>query len=146
MSGTTIVALNRSMQTTMEWLHDIRDELGWDDDERVYDATKAVLHTIRDRIPLEVMAKFAAQLPMVLSGVFYDQYDPTKQPAKLRSREDFLERIRENSPEQNMNSEEAVRGVMKGLGNRVGQDSLDKIALNMPENIRDLIRGQTIRR
>jgi uncharacterized protein (DUF2267 family) len=40
---------------------DIRDELGWEDDERVYDATKAVLHTIRDRLPVEEAMKFQAQ-------------------------------------------------------------------------------------
>lgn len=146
MTGTTILALNRSMQTTMEWLNEIQAELGWEDDERVYNATKAVLHTIRDRLPLEEAAKFSAQLPMIMKGMYFDQYDPTGKPLKLRSREDFLNHVRENFPDPAFNPEDAVRGVMKGIGKRTNWESTEKFALNMPESIRDLLLGERVRR
>jgi len=145
MTGTTVIALSTSMQLTMEWLHDIRDELGWDSDERVYDATKAVLHAVRDRLPLEEMAKFSAQLPMVMKGVFYDQYDPTGKPLKLRTREEFLEYVRQLFPDPAFNPEESVRGVMKGIRKRIDKEPLEKIARSMPEGIQDLILGEKIR-
>ena len=139
MTGTTIIALNRSMQVTMEWLHEIRNELRWDDDERVYDATKAVLHSVRDRLPLEDATKFSAQLPLILKGIYFDQYDPTGKPLKLRSREAFLNHVRENFPGTVVDPEVAVRGVLRGIAKKSGPHALEKIALSMPEDIRDLI-------
>jgi uncharacterized protein (DUF2267 family) len=141
MTGTTIIALNRSMQVTMEWLHEIRNELKWDDDERVYDATKAVLHAVRDRLPLEDMMKFSAQLPLIMKGMYFDQYDPTDKPLKLRTRAAFLDHVRENFPGSNVDPEEAVRGVMRGIAKRSGPRTLEKISMSMPEDIRDLIVG-----
>ncbi len=141
MTGTTIIALNRSMQVTMEWLHAIRDELKWDDDERVYDATKAVLHAVRDRLPLEDMTKFSAQLPLIMKGLYFDQYDPTDKPLKLRTRAAFLNHVRENFPGANVDPEVAVRGVMRAIAKKSTPHAVEKIALSMPEDIRDLIVG-----
>lgn len=145
MSGTTITALNRSLQTTMEWIKTIQDELGWEDEDRTYNAIKAVLHTLRDRMPLEESAKFAAQLPMIMRGVYYDQYNPTVQPTKLRTRDEFLEEVRNKFPDPSFSPEESMRGVMMGLERRIGRDSVEKIALNFPESIRDLVQGEFVR-
>jgi uncharacterized protein (DUF2267 family) len=137
MAGTTVISLDRSVQLTMEWMHGIRNELGWDDDERVYDATKAVLHAVRDRLPIEESAKFSAQLPLVMKGIYYEQYDPTGKPLTIRSREEFLELVRSNFTGA-LDAEEAVRGVMRGLSRKMGKDALEKVALHMPGNIKDL--------
>ena len=40
-----------TLQKTSEWLRDIRKELGWESDQRAYQALRAVLQTIRDRLP-----------------------------------------------------------------------------------------------
>lgn len=42
------------------------------------------------RLPLEEAAKLSAQLPMVMKGMYFDQYDPTDRSVKLRAREDLL--------------------------------------------------------
>ena len=46
--------------------------LGTDDRQDAYRAVRGVLHTLRDRLPVEESAQLAAQLPTLLRGVFYE--------------------------------------------------------------------------
>lgn len=115
------------------------------DEGRVHSATKGVLHAIRGRLPLEEAAKFSAQLPIVLKGVYFDQYDPTSKPVKLRSRENFLNYVHEDFPDPAFSPEEAVRGVMSGIGNRTNRETIEYFSLNMSESIRDLLLGGRIK-
>lgn len=55
--------------------------------------TRAVLHAVRDRIPPVDAIQFAQGLPMGLKGVFFDQYDVTKVPVKIRHPEEFIEYV-----------------------------------------------------
>ena len=41
-----------TLNKTGEWLRDIRQLLEFDSDQRAYLALRAVLHTLRDRLPV----------------------------------------------------------------------------------------------
>ncbi|MFH9728397.1 DUF2267 domain-containing protein [Streptomyces sp. NPDC017254] len=41
-----------------------------------------MLHTLRDRLTVDVAAHFAAQLPDLLRGAYYDGWDPSTVPVK----------------------------------------------------------------
>ena len=45
--------LDKSTQKTKEWLHEVQGELGWKDENMVYVAFRAVIQTLRDRLPIE---------------------------------------------------------------------------------------------
>lgn len=49
----------------------------------------AVLRTLRDRLYL------SAQLPLLVRGLYYDQWHPRPKPLKLRSAKQFLEEVSE---------------------------------------------------
>jgi len=55
-----------------------------------YVALRATLHALRDRLPVEETAELAAQLPMLVRGVYYEGWDPTGKPVRERSLEGFL--------------------------------------------------------
>lgn len=129
----------------MEWMQEIKAELGWEDDERVYAATRAVLHAVRDRLPPEEAARFSDQLPLIMKVMFFEQYDPTDKPLKLRTREEFLDYVQRGFPGGNIDAERTVRGVMGAVGRRVDRDTLEKVSMSMPEAIGDLIVGMRIR-
>ena len=57
-------------------------------------ALRAVLHTVRDRLPLDVAVHFGAQLPMLIRGMYYEGWEPSKVPIKM-TRESFLAAIQE---------------------------------------------------
>ena len=39
-----------------------------------------MLHTLRDRLTVDVAAKLAAQLPTLIRGIYYEDWDPSRTP------------------------------------------------------------------
>ncbi len=50
--------------------------------------------TRRDRLPVDLTAHFGAQLPMLVSGLYYEGWDPSKVPIKM-ARQEFLDPIQQ---------------------------------------------------
>jgi uncharacterized protein (DUF2267 family) len=74
--------LDRSIDKANAWLADIGAEFGTSDRRLVYRVLRAWLHNLRDRLSVEVAAHFAAQLPELLRGVFFDGWNPSHVPQK----------------------------------------------------------------
>lgn len=72
--------IERSVETTHLWLNELAAELGEDDLHYAYRALRAVLHALRDRLPVEVVAKLAAQLPTLIRGIYYEDWVPGRTP------------------------------------------------------------------
>jgi len=68
-------------------LADAAEQLGTDDRHFAYRVLRAWLHTVRDRLPVVGAAHFAAQLPELLRGVYYDGWDPAAVPNKYHQQE-----------------------------------------------------------
>jgi len=90
-----IEVFDASLQKTYFLLDDIARDLGWEGlPHQSYSALRAVLRTLRDRLPLEEAVHFGAQLPMLVRGLYYDGWKPMRVPNKMR-RDAFLAAIRE---------------------------------------------------
>lgn len=70
------------VQTADEWLTSVAREFNTDDRNFAYRVLRAWLHGLRDELPVDLCAHFAAQLPEVLRGVYYEGWDPSKVPVK----------------------------------------------------------------
>ncbi|MEV4603348.1 DUF2267 domain-containing protein [Amycolatopsis sp. NPDC049253] len=68
--------------TAHDWLAVVRDHLGAKDDRDAYRMLRAWLHTVRDRLTVEGAAQFAAQLPDLLRGLFYEGWHPAFVPTR----------------------------------------------------------------
>jgi uncharacterized protein (DUF2267 family) len=92
-------AVETSVDKMNMMLKEIEQEYGWPKERRnqSYGALRAVLHALRDRMPIEETAQLGAQLPMIVRGIFYEGWDPTVVPVKM-GREEFLERVRLDFP------------------------------------------------
>ena len=82
MPFTGVSNLDNSIEKTNAWLADVASEFDTDDRRFAYRVTRAWLHALRDRLPIPVAAHFAAQLPELLRGVFYDGWNPVHVPVK----------------------------------------------------------------
>jgi uncharacterized protein (DUF2267 family) len=82
MSSTGVDSLDRSIGKTTAWLTDIDAGFGTSDRRLAYRVLRAWLHCLRDRLTVEVAAHFAAQLPELLRGVFFDGWSPSRVPQK----------------------------------------------------------------
>jgi|GEM_PF-4728014 len=97
MSKSGFSSLDKSMQKTKEWLHDVQDELEWEDEKKVYIAFKAVIQTLRDRLPVEEAIELGDELPMVMKGIYYDGYTPRRKPEKIKNQAQFFQKVQEKS-------------------------------------------------
>jgi len=122
----------------MEWLNIVQEELKWPDEERIYDATKAVLQALRDRLPMEEAHELAAQLPMLMKGFYFDGYDPSDKPLTIRNREEFFELVREHFGDQPLDAEKATKAVLSMLYQKLSGGELEDVKGNMPDDIQGL--------
>lgn len=129
-----------SVQKSLSWLKLIQEELGWEDKQKVYNATRAVLHTLRDRMAPEEAVQFAAQLPMVLKGVYFDEYKLGSKPDKeIKTKEDFYSAVQEKA-DLPFNSNEAVQAVTNVLRQKVSDGEIEDILGGLPQNLRAVLR------
>lgn len=82
MSFTGVENLDRSIAKANTWLADIDSGFGTSDRYLAYRVLRAWLHCLRDRLSVQVAAHFAAQLPELLRGVFFDGWNPARVPQR----------------------------------------------------------------
>ena len=80
-----------TVQKTSHLLKHIEGAYGWPKQRRnqSYAALRSVLQTLRDRLTVEETAQLAAQLPMLVRGLYYEGWNPTVVPVDM-DRAEFL--------------------------------------------------------
>src|SRR5512145_259188 len=91
-SAAHVEVIDRSVEKANIWLKELAAELG-DDRTAAYRALRAVLHALRDRLTVDEAAQLAAQLPLLVSGIYYDGWDPSRTPAKYAHARELLDRV-----------------------------------------------------
>ncbi len=140
--ATNISSLDRAIQNAVLWLNDVQNELQWEDREVVYKATKAVLQTIRDRLPPGELFHFSANLPMVFKGMLFDSYDH-EQNKEIKTVEDFFIQVQchyDSQMRDIIGAQEATCGVINTLFKRIGEGEMKKVADAMPLKLKSLFR------
>jgi uncharacterized protein (DUF2267 family) len=120
------------------WVGSVAGELDTDK-ERAHRALRATLHTLRDRLTVEGAAHLAAQLPLVVRGVFFEGWKPSAVPQKMHH-DEFLERVREEAMlETSDEAQDAVRAVMSVMWEHVTPGALDHVAAQLPTDLQWLV-------
>ena len=136
MTGTTLPVFEQTLQKTNDWLSVVADALGTGDRHRAYQALRATLHALRDRIGPNEAAQFGAQLPLLLRGAYYEGWHPAGKPLKERDREQFLDHVRADITQGD--AEDIVRAVFGVIRHFVSEGEIDDIFWMLPEGVRDL--------
>jgi uncharacterized protein (DUF2267 family) len=138
MSATGLEVFDKTLQTTNTWLKEIGEQIG-PGRQRCYHALRAVLFSLRDRLPPAEAAHLAAQLPMLVRGIYYDGYRPTGKPDRIRSRDEFLQKIGEHlALTRPLGADEAARAVFKVLDHYLDPGEMAEVKQALPEEIRTL--------
>jgi uncharacterized protein (DUF2267 family) len=139
MTATANAPFEHTIHTTNAWLKDLMHELGWQDRHRAYRALRAVLHSLRDRLPVAEVADLGAQLPMLVRGLYYEGWAPSEKPSRVRTREDFLAPIAAAFRDEPDVFPEAVAwAVFRLLAGRVSAGEIADIEHVLPSEIRSL--------
>ncbi len=144
MSATGLEVFDKTLQTTNIWLNEIIDATGCDR-QAAWKMLSAVLHQLRDRLPLPLGAHLAAQLPLLIRGIYYDQFEPERVPADCRRPEDFLEAVAEALQNRQVDVDEAVTAVFALLDRHLSDGLTAKIRASLPRAVAMLWNGSESR-
>lgn len=132
-------ALDHTVDETNVWLKAVEQELELDSRQQAYNALRAVLHTLRDRIPPEVAIKLGAQLPILLRGIYYENWHAAGTPTKERHAVDFADHVGSELPQQFPEDPLTVlRGVFEVLWEKLDPGEFDKVMQHLPAQLREL--------
>jgi uncharacterized protein (DUF2267 family) len=139
MSAFGLESLEHTVQLTHIWINELDERLGWNNKPRTYRLLKAVLHALRDWLPLNEMADFGAQLPELLRGAYYEQWRPAITPVKKRSKEDFLARVDRSFKQDPLpQTAQAVMAAFELLSRKVTAGEIEDVRHSLPEELRNL--------
>ncbi|SFG43291.1 DUF2267 domain-containing protein [Pontibacter chinhatensis] len=130
----------------MNLLTKVAEELGTEDMNQAGRVFRAVLQAIRDRLPVNDAVHFAAQLPILWKGYYFDQYDPAKVPVKIRDNQEWIDFIRSKNAFAANNDflsdsdvMECFQDVFKALRHCVSPEELQKVRQAMHEEAQELL-------
>jgi uncharacterized protein (DUF2267 family) len=138
MSATGLEVFDRTLQITNTWLDEIMTNMPRDR-KLAWHVLGAVLRAVRDRVPLNLAAHLGAQLPLLVRGLYYDQWHPSEQTLKQRSAEQFLDHVSQRLKDiRPVNVVDATQVTFQVLNHHLDPHQVEKVRQALPENIRDL--------
>ncbi|WP_163507163.1 DUF2267 domain-containing protein [Fodinicola acaciae] len=139
MSRTTAAPFGRATQIAAEWLRDVAKAYDTHDEQFAYRVLRAWLHTLRDRLTVTMAAHFAAQLPELWRGVYYDGWNPHTVPVS----HDILGYIEDFADQAGISAGDVPKAaaiVRTVVASRTGSGVVTKALDQFPLELRDIFR------
>jgi uncharacterized protein (DUF2267 family) len=122
------------------FINQVADELNTDSRSQAARITRAVLHAVRDRFRPDDAVNFGQGLPLALKAVYFDQYDISKTPVRIRNQRDFLNFIRSKDSQAEANDFPgqdhvvfAMQAVFNVLESHLGSQQINKLKYMLPQ-------------
>ncbi len=140
---TGLDVFDSTVQQTNLWLKEIMERIETDDRHLAYQALRATLHTIRDRVAAETAVHLGAQLPMLIRGLYYDGWQITATPKRTRHLADFIGEIEQEARRDfGPDREQIVKAVFDVIADRIDPGEVDKLIKAFPEELKALWRDE----
>jgi len=136
----TLNEFQSSMETTRKWVSDLMLALDTYDEAWACRAFRAVVHELRDNLTVEEAADLAAQLPMLLKGLYYEGWRPSAAREKTKAKSEFLAKVAEQlvEIEDYGEIEKIVENVFRFLSHRVSEGEISDVVRSLPKQVRGL--------
>ena len=130
--------VSHGVQTIQQWLKELRDKGELADETAAYHVLRAVLHQLRDRLTVEETVDLAAQMPLIVRGLFFEGWQPHKVPRKIRSKEMFLDELSKDILPYTYPVEWAVTAVFALLWQHCGAGEIADVIGQLPNELKEL--------
>ena len=136
MSQQGLETIESTTQKTHEWIGRIAKTLHMEKRD-AWKSLRAVLQTARDRLPVDDAVHFGAQLPMLIRGMYYEGWEPSRVPTRLTLRE-FLDAVSEKIADRKIDPIETTQQVLAIVGSYVGLGEMEKVKQSFPRDMQNL--------
>lgn len=141
MVETGFTTFDTTVNKTNHVLKAIEEAYGWPKGRRnrSYSALRVVLHTLRDRLTVDEVARLGSQLPMLTRGIYYGSWDPRRLPIEMNTGE-FMARVRSTLPDKILEEidgdvERLVHTVVHALREHVDEEEWEDIRSIVPKDL-----------
>jgi uncharacterized protein (DUF2267 family) len=139
MNDPTVIV--RTVEKTNLWLDEIATGLETDR-QGAYRVLRAYLHALRDRLTVDETAQLAAQLPELIRGIFYENWNPSQTPVRYHGMAEFLDRVAGDAGLTGDTSASYAVALVAGvLARHVSAGELADVSAQLPENLRPVVQG-----
>ncbi len=130
---------DHTLQQTHLWLKRLVEEHHLRDRHQAYSALRSVLHALRDRLTPEQAVHFAAQLPMLVRGIYYEGWHLSAKPNAGRHLDEFLALVAAGLPPQfPRDSLSVTKAVFALLWRELDPGETAKVIASLPAPLRSL--------
>jgi uncharacterized protein (DUF2267 family) len=138
MGGTSITSFTQAAQQAQQWVNELADYLNWDK-RRANHLLRSVLQALRDWLPQKEMTDLAAQLPVLIRGIYFEGWKPLDTPVWDRKKDDFIARVQQAFADDLLNDPEtAVTAVFRLLDRHVSAGEIEEVRNSMKKPLREL--------
>lgn len=133
-----LAVFDTTLNETNRWLEALQEELCCGRHE-AYSVMRAVLHALRDRLSPDSAMRLAAQLPLLLKGVFVEGWRPGHTPIRTHTADAFVERVAAALPAGvEIDPGYATRAAIKVCWSHMHGGAIEKARGEVPADIREL--------
>lgn len=139
MTALGLKMIDRAVETANVWINEVNYRTGWDNKQRAYRLLRQVLHVIRDHLSADEAAQLGAQLPVLIRGIYYEGWDPSKSRLAVRDRDTFIAMVQEGFRDDPMDdAEDAIAAMIDVLDAHVSEGEMEDVKGTFTKAIRAL--------
>lgn len=142
MSEQGVPIIDRTVQETNRWLNALMDDTGQSDKTFALAGLRGVLVTLRDTMPVDLATNLGDQLPLLVRGIYYENYVPAKTPHLERTSDAWAASVAAAS--DNLDPATAMtlsRAVYALLRRELDANIVDKVSDAIPADLRVELMG-----
>lgn len=130
--------VSHAVQQSQEWLKALCEAGDYSGETEALAVLRAVLHQLRDRLTPQEAVDLGAQLPLIVRGIYYEGWRPSKTPEKIRSQDEFLEGVSGKLVPHPIGAEPATRDVFALLAATLDGGEIADVIGQLPAGIKAL--------
>lgn len=139
MSLTGIASIDSTIHKTQRWIAEVSDGMGLLDRERSLAGLRSTLHVVRDHLPLQAAVALGAQLPLLVRGMYFENWRPSASHDKPHTKGEVVTLIAADLPwAGEVDVEKLARTVLEVLSRHVDPGEVSKLVHLLPKGLREL--------
>lgn len=131
--------IEHSVHLAHDWVNELTGRLDWSSKRSALRLMRVTMHHIRDHLPVDELAQFSAQLPVLVRGFFFEGWVPKRTPIKERHEYEFVAYIDEQMADtEEYRGREDIKCVFDLLNARLSRGEIEDVRACLPADLRDI--------
>jgi uncharacterized protein (DUF2267 family) len=132
-----VKVFDKDLTKANEWFKEMM-KISELDEDKGHKLLRGFMREFRDRLPPDTAVKFAAQLPVLWKGIFYEDWKISNKPIKY-SKSEFVSRVHSyvaNDP--NIVPDEVVRRIIAFFSRKISEGEMQDIISVLPKEMKEM--------